>query len=154
MIVSSQAKFSRLFQVRPSSAGCFNSSQALQVVSSQAKALQVVSNQTKLCRLFQLKPSSAGCVKSSQYYVSFVLVQRASSLILSVWDSTKLSSSSSHLISGTTCSLVNITETKYSVDVKQQSISHLLYHYDSCFILNIIPYKTLLFLLYTRCTKE
>jgi hypothetical protein len=45
-----------LFQVKPSSAGCFKSSQALQVVSRQAK----------LCRLFQVKPSSAACFKSSQ----------------------------------------------------------------------------------------
>jgi hypothetical protein len=40
-----------LFQIKPSYAGCFKSSQALQVVSNQAK----------LCRLFQITPSYAGC---------------------------------------------------------------------------------------------
>jgi hypothetical protein len=43
-----------LLQVKPSSAGCLKSSQALQVVSSQ----------TKLFRLPQVKPSSAGCFES------------------------------------------------------------------------------------------
>jgi hypothetical protein len=46
----------RLFQVKPSSSGCFKSSQAVQVVSSQAR----------LCKLFQVKPISTGCFKSRQ----------------------------------------------------------------------------------------
>jgi hypothetical protein len=63
-VVSSQAKLCRLFQVKPGSAGYFNSCQALQVVLNQVKpsspdcfklsqALQVVSSQAKLCSLKQ-----------------------------------------------------------------------------------------------------
>jgi hypothetical protein len=60
------------FQIKPRSAGCIKSRQALHFTSSQAKLCMlfqvkpssaVGSSQAKLCKLIQVNPSSAGWFK-------------------------------------------------------------------------------------------